>query len=498
MKTIKTNAWLLFLLGFIGFMFTRLSNHIPFISIAILIAPVFILRFIRTQPKKRGIWLTLLGFTLSMNIALWGLFKFDEPHLTIIFGIIRSTLLAIIWFLPFMVDRLIYPFFKGKGFLSTLTFPIIVTAIFYLMTLDGPFDDGAGTLSSFGFTYGSLAFTQIRSVFGVWILVFIHSWLFSTVNFIWDQNIYWHKIKYSVIAYTSVIVSIFVFGFLKINRPYNTEKVKIASIVLLPDDGNAVLMSKYFESGSTTPFNETLIKVNKLTRMVAEQGAKIVSFQEFTMLINEADQDTLRSRLKHIAKENGIFLSVAYAYYGQKEKGENIHLLIDDAGEIRLDYAKRYLFGIGSVGEAGVFKKGPEIIQSTHTPYGIIGVSICRDMSFPSFIRQAGKSGVDIMLSPSYDWPRSYSPWYITNTIENGFSLVRPSYNGYSYAADYNGKVINHMNFSETKNGIMYANVPVKGVKTLYSDIGDVLGWLNLILLFGMVIYTLRKKTILH
>ena len=104
-----------FILGFGLFMFTRMSKLVPYIDIAILIAPVFILRFIRTRPVKKGIWLTLLGFILSMNIALWGLFEFDDKWMTLVFGLIRSTVLAIIWFLPFMLDRMIYPAFRNRG-----------------------------------------------------------------------------------------------------------------------------------------------------------------------------------------------------------------------------------------------------------------------------------------------------------------------------------------------------------------------------------------------
>ena len=485
-----------FILGFGIFMFTRLSNLVPFISIAILIAPIFILRFIRTQPRKKGIWLALFGFILSMNIALWGLFKFDEQWMTIVFGSIRSTVLAFIWFLPFMVDRFIYPRFKDKGVMSTLTFPIVATGMFYLTSLEGPFDDGSGTLSSFSYNYGSHAFTQIRSLFGVWALVFIHSWLFSMINFFWEQHFKWSRIKNAVFSYAAVIAVVFVFGFIKISVQKNVETVKIASVVLLPEDGNAVPMSRYFDSGLTSPYDKTIAKIESLTKEAAAQGAKIVSFQEFSILIHEVDQDQLRAQLQNIASEHNVYLSITYAYFGREEKGENIHLFIDKTGAIKLDYTKRYLLGMGSFGETAVFKKGPEIIQSLETPYGNIGISICRDMSFPSFMRQAAQSDVDIMLSPSYDWPRSNGPWYITNTIENGFSLVRPTYNGYSYASDYNGKEIAHMNFSSSKDGILYADVPTKGVKTIYPIIGDVLGWLSLtimLILIGWVVFTKKK-----
>jgi apolipoprotein N-acyltransferase len=165
-------------------------------------------------------------------------------------------------------------------------------------------------------------------------------------------------------------------------------------------------------------------------------------------------------------------------------------------GEILLDYTKRYLLGLGPFGESSVFTKGPEIIQSVETPYGKIGISICRDMSFPSFLRQAAKDNVDIMLSPSYDWPKSPAPWYLTSTIENGFSFVRPTYNGYSYAADYHGKELAHMDSDQTKEGIMYSDIPVKGIKVLYPILGDLLGWLSVIMMFVLIGLAFFKKSL--
>ena len=77
-----------FFLGFGIFVFTRLSKLVPTIPIAILIAFVFILRFSRTQPAKRGIWLTLLGFILSINIGLWGLFEMGGDISSLLFNLI--------------------------------------------------------------------------------------------------------------------------------------------------------------------------------------------------------------------------------------------------------------------------------------------------------------------------------------------------------------------------------------------------------------------------
>jgi hypothetical protein len=238
----KHQLLILFILGFGIFMFTRRSEIVPTISIAILIAPIFILRFIRILPTGLGILLTCLGFILSMNIALWGLFDVNDRSAEVIYSLIRSSLLAVLYLIPYVIDRFIYPRFRKKGFISTLTFPTI--------------------------------------------------------------------------------------------------------------------------------------------------------------------------------------------------------------------------------------------IQTAETPFGTIGISICRDMDFHKFIRQAGRKRVDIMLSPSYDWPKSTGPSYLIRTIENGFSMVRPTYNGVSFAADYNGHVLARMDSDKSASGILYASLPTQGIHTLYTHIGDLLGWL--------------------
>ena len=163
-------------------------------------------------------------------------------------------------------------------------------------------------------------------------------------------------------------------------------------------------------------------------------------------------------------------------------------MLIDDKGKIQLDYTKRYLFGIGDIGETGVFIKGPEIVQSVETSYGKIAVSLCRDMEMPDYIRQAGKANVDIMLSPAWETPKGLIVHSVyMRTIEYGFSLVRPTQDGITVAVDYNGNILNQMDSAETDDGIMYADIPTKGVNTLYTQIGDVLGWICVVGLMGLI-----------
>jgi apolipoprotein N-acyltransferase len=482
---------ILFLLGFVTLMFTRRSEIVPTINIAILIAPIFILRFIRTQPVRRGIILTLLGFLLSMNIALWGLFNISDKSIMLVFDLIRSSLIAILYFMPYMIDRLQYPKVRDKVIVSTLIFPVAATAIFFLLSLEGPLE---GDTAKDIFAYGPLMFKQLASVFGLWGFVFIFSWFASIMNYAWENEFNWLGIRRISLIYSLVLISIFIFGAVKIILlTPQTEKVKIAAIVLLPKDGKSVAMDRIQKEKITSPFTETVSEIEKLTKEAATNKAKIVSFQEFALTIYQEEESKLREQFKRIAKENNIYLSIAYAYFVKEGKGENKHLFINNYGEIIIDYTKRYLLGIGELGETGVYKKGAEIIQTADTPYGKIGVSICRDMNFSSYIRQAAKKKVDIMFNPSYDWPKSNNPAYSLRAIENGFSLVRPTYNGITYAEDYSGDILAQMDSDVTKDGILYADVPIKGTKTIYSVIGDLLGWLCVLRLLWSTFYSIKK-----
>ena len=65
--------------------------------------------------------------------------------------------------------------------------------------------------------------------------------------------------------------------------------------------------------------------------------------------------------------------------------------------------------------------------------------------------------------------------------------MVRPVYNGYSYAVDYNGNLLADMDSDNTDDGIMYADVPTQGVNTIYAKIGDLLGWICVIGFLGFI-----------
>jgi apolipoprotein N-acyltransferase len=249
------------------------------------------------------------------------------------------------------------------------------------------------------------------------------------------------------------------------------------------------------DSDSTpSMFDETIAAVDSLTQQAASGGAKIVVFQESTMLIEKADEEQLLAQLGSIAGEHSVFLSFTYVVVDSVAKGENRQVFLNNGGAIEANYQKRYLLGFGSLGETAYLEKGPGILPVVETPYGNIGFGICRDMSFAPYVRQLSSKNVDIVLDPSDDFPRSKGHVSLQRAIEGGFSIIRPTRNGISFAADFHGNVLASKDYFATANEIMYADVPTSGKTTLYAIVGDAFGWLCVLGFGTCVVVAIRNR----
>lgn len=429
-----------YFLGFGLFMFTRSTMYVPF---ALVLAPVFILRFSRTrQHSGTAIGLLLLGFILSVNIALWGL---------------RDT---------------------GD----------IVTALYFLMSLEGPFDGDAVFTHYF---IGDLALKQLVSITGLWGLVFLVSWTTAVINWVWENR--WEKTKRGLLIFSSILAGVFVFGGLKISPLLNSRDNKTVRIAAFTSPMGSNWL-KMLQTNTQSPFKETIAEVYRLTNRAASGGAKIVAFQESTMLIEKTDENEFLAELGRIAKENAVYLSFTYIVFTDGEKEENRQVFLNDTGVIEMNYQKRYLLGFGPFGEAAYIKKGPGIIPVVKTTFGNIGFGTCKDMSFPTYARQAGRKGADILIDPSDDFPRSKGHVSLMRSIENGFSFIRPTRNGVSFAVDYHGNVLASKDYFTSSNEIMYADVPTQGIATVYTIIGDAFAWLCVLGFVAFVAVAIRNR----
>lgn len=86
-----------------------------------------------------------------------------------------------------------------------------------------------------------------------------------------------------------------------------------------------------------------------------------------------------------------------------------------------------------------------------------------------------------LMLVPADDWEAIvplHTHMAVFPAIENGFSMIRSTYEGLSIAVDYQGRELAALDDFTTEEVVMIADVPTEGVTTIYSRIGDLFAWL--------------------
>jgi len=498
-KNYITLLW--FAVGFGAFIFTRVGNYMP---LALPMAAIFIVRFSRSQRPVKAIFLMALGFPLAgMASQLY----LGGPAFQVIFNIIQLTLKGLCFMIPFALDRLLYK--KLKGFSRTLVLPVSAVSFYFLNSTFGIFK---GTAHFYAFMhYGNLPMMQLLSLAGIWGTGFLLFWTASVINWIWESGFDWNRIRKGVLIFTGCLLILLGYGGIRTSPrfySYDEETVKIAAVNYdshTPED--VMNMFKYREFSD---LEATLSIIEKRVNQAAEAGAKIITLQEYGILIPEEQEDYLVQEMRQIANENHIYLVINYLYlppmqqesydytFGfielpDEEEGRNIALLINDNGEVLIEYVNRHLPRLeGNY----ILNSDTDQFPVVDTPYGRIGLVICKDMEYSRFMRQAGKKDADIIIAPSSEAARALAITYsqMLRSVEYGFSFIRPCNYGLSVAVDYHGRILGSMNSFTTPLDTMYAHVPVRGKSTLYTFAGDLFAWFCCAALLGIVFLGIIKK----
>src|SRR5690606_9037320 len=109
-------------------------------------------------------------------------------------------------------------------------------------------------------------------------------------------------------------------------------------------------------------------------------------------------------------------------------------------------------------------------------------IAICFGMDFPNVIRKAGRSGADFLLVPSKDWPEinpMHTHMAMFRGVENGCAVFRCVYDGLSMSADAFGRVLGAESARASECVTIVAQVPTRGMRTLYPRTGDLFAWIS-------------------
>jgi apolipoprotein N-acyltransferase len=478
------------------------------IPLAAWLAPLFLLRFVRTQRPLFGLLLAwLVRFAVVATVPSGIVLLSGIGYYAIVL------ILAGLSTLPYLADRLITP--RLGGFVATLVFPLAFTAFEYLSSFSP-----TGIIPSIANTqYGNLPLVQVVSVTGIWGLTFLITWFASVGNWAWEQHFAWPQVRVGGVLYAAILAVVLLGGGARLALfPPQATAVRVAGLSVsqaavaafnkqLPQvtlssllSGKATLADRALaRSAFATLDNDLLAR----SQQEARAGAKIVVWPESSPVganILQEDEPILIHQASALTKQAGIYLDMGLGVFlpdvgrGPFLKDESV--LLDPTGRVVWTYEKTHLVPFG---EQGLIVQGDGKVPIVDSPYGRLAGVICFDADYPGTMRQGGLAGADLMFVPGDDW-QAIDPYHTQvatfRAIENGYSLVREASKGLSMAVDYEGHVFSASDYYTTDQQVMVAYVPIHGVRTIYAAIGDLFAWLciiGLLALTGLAIMQSRK-----
>jgi len=440
-----------------------------------------------------GILILFFIVVVSTRVMLYGII----PSMLGLLTYVLTLYYAVLWFLPYLTYQFLYK--RSQGLIGTLIFPLSAVGVEYLNTVL------FGSWGSVAYTqFPNLPLVQIASITGIWGVTFLVMWFGSFFNWLWDQGFQWLKVKKGCLIYTGVVSIVLIYGGLRLGMLYApSETVRIASLTpsqeleKIQDELEMIGFSSSIEAAIEAReslrqiLNKIYENVLERTREVARSEVSVVMWPEGMIDVLEENEAAFISEGRNLAQSEKIYFLMAYLVIPEKNPrvlGENKTVFINPEGDVEWEYLKTHPVP-GSTDKAG-----DGIVPLSKTPFGRVSSVICYDMDFTGLVHQAGKSSVDIMLVPAWDW-KAIDPLHahmaVFRAIENGFSMVRQTGKGLSIAVDYLGRTQAVMDHFTSARKIMITEIPKKGIPTFYAQMGDFFAWLCMAGFFVLVVWSL-------
>ena len=212
---------------------------------------------------------------------------------------------------------------------------------------------------------------------------------------------------------------------------------------------NNIVKVAGIQMASSPSVSANLIEAERLIKLAAEEGAKIVVLPEYFCIMGIHDTDKVRVRekegdgaiqhfLSKMAKKHKILLigGTVPLVSSVSNKVRNSCLVYNEKGKQIARYDKIHLFGLDLATEhyheENTIEPGDEVIV-VETPYGKIGLSTCYDLRFPELYRAMGE--VDMIVVPSaFTETTGKAHWETlirARAIENLCYVIAPAQGGY-------------------------------------------------------------------
>jgi apolipoprotein N-acyltransferase len=410
------------------------------------------LRFEGRKSRAMVAVAALIGLTVNVPYLL--------KVMPVVSAIIVTMLLTLLWmFVVGTTRRVVQAFDSGW---TVLAYPVIWVAADTLLAHFTP----DGNWASLGYSQADvLPVAQLASVFGVGGILFVVMLLNSALALAVHRGL---RMPGALPAY-SVAVAVFVaasaFGWWRLQTPVAGKSARLGLVAI--DD--------FLHGPDSDRAREVWQQYDAMVTALAAGGAGIILLPEKIVMLNAGEAKERQAHFSKLAAANHVWLVAGLGVYSGKERRNEAWWFAPD-GQRVTDYLKHFL---APAERDFVSGSGYPIHPIEGVNYG---VAICKDMHFASLGREFGSRDAAVMLVPAWDF--GLDAWMEANMtkmrgVENGYMVARSSREGLLFVSDAYGRMLAGAGSTPYPGTSLFAAVNVgPRVSTIYTRIGDALGWL--------------------
>ncbi|MCI0519155.1 MAG: hypothetical protein L0Z70_02735 [Chloroflexi bacterium] len=227
-------------------------------------------------------------------------------------------------------------------------------------------------------------------------------------------------------------------------------------------------------------------------RQAAAQGAQVLFTSE--MMFNFDPQVEFTEEFRVIAKETGAYIFIGYSVLNEGELRRNQVVLLNPQGEFSEVYNKTHI----PPGEFYDVKGGTfPVFEMT---LGRMAALICADGNYTDVARKLTQNGAQLVAAPYKEFPGfGEQLWQNTafRAVENQTAVVVTGATSVAAIINPYGRLVALDVNKDGSEMVLIGDVSLgSGEGTLYTSLGDILGWATLAGLVAFLIYMAVEKRV--
>lgn len=414
-----------------------------------------------------------LLFVISLMLA-WSIvvLKIISPPVPLLLVFLFSIPISLIH-LP---AYLLWDKFRSRK-LALFLFPSIITVAEWVQYSFTPFASWGVMAYS---QLNTISIMQLASLSGMAGLSFLIYWVNASIADIINTKKISLQTFYLPIVFSLLAI---IYGSLRVEIA-GSKGYKTLTVAAVGTESNVSGLPLPSKESNEKVINDLLRK----TKQAGSSGARLVVWNEASFYTLPENEHNVIESIKTLAKELGVAIVAAYVKPVSENplKYENKISFISSKGEVEYSYLKHHPVP----GEPAI--PGTEKLKTVQVSESKIGAAICYDYDFPKISGNYGKLNADIVALPSSDW-RGIDPLHTQmaafRAVEQGHSVIRSTRFGLSAAISPYGELIHRASSYDQNSKILIADIPSKGIKTIYSKTGDAF----IFICIGFIIYFLSQ-----